>query len=99
MSHRYQNIPVYINDDGRNYRTNPLYPEVPPTEDDTYIITNVGDRYDILALKFYGDVNLWWIIPASNTSTKDNLAIEPGIQLRIPADKNEALRLYELLNR
>lgn len=95
---RYNNIAQYQTEGGRKFKRNPLYPTVPPTEDDIYIITTVGDRYDTLAMQFYNDSSLWWIIAASNNYERASLIVKPGIQLRIPADKNQAIQLYNELN-
>jgi len=81
---RYRNIPVRTLE-GKDYRKNALYPDIPVSENDYYVITTVGDRFDILAQQFYNDVNLWWIIAAANpTVRRDTLFITPGYQLRIP---------------
>ena len=83
---RYRNIPVRILE-GREYRKNALYPDIPVSENDYYVISTVGDRFDILAQQFYNDVNLWWIIAAANPNVRrDTLFITPGLQLRIPID-------------
>ena len=68
-------------------------------EEDIYVITTGTDRYDTLALQFYGDSSLWWIIASANVSKKDGLAVEQGIQLRIPADSSTALEVFEEVNK
>lgn len=95
---RYKDIESTATDSGRRYKSNPIYPTVPPTEDDIYIITTIGDRYDTLALQFYKDSSLWWVIASANNHQKASLAVTPGIQLRIPASKSEAIRLYNEVN-
>jgi nucleoid-associated protein YgaU len=99
MANRYKDITILKDSTGKQYRRQVFYPDVPLSDDDTYLITTQGDRYDILAFDYYGDVELWWIIACANNATRDGLAIEPGIQIRIPADKNQVIRLYEKLNR
>lgn len=98
MADRYKNIQILSNEEGRGYRSNPIYPSLPPSEDDIYVQTTIGDRYDTLALQFYKDTSLWWIIAAANNHQKASLVTTPGIQLRIPADKTEALRLFKEVN-
>lgn len=80
------------------YKSNPIYPSIPASEDDFYILSTVGDRYDSLALRFYGDSKLWWIIASANNSTKASLAVPPGEQIRIPASKERAIELFNTLN-
>jgi len=81
------------------YRT-VRYPEVPVTDNDIYVITTVGDRLDLLAADYYGDVTLYWIISAANNNLpQDSLSITPGTQIRIPVDVSETIMRYNLLNR
>ena len=86
MGVRYQTIEELKSDSGRRYYKNAVYPDIPVTEDDIYVISTGGDRYDTLAQQFYGDSRLWWVIASANTSKTDGLIVKPGIQLRIPAD-------------
>ena len=57
---------------GRQYYSGTKYPEVPLDFSDTYVYANQGDRFDTLALQYYGDSSLWWIISISNDSLKQN---------------------------
>lgn len=98
MSNRYRNIEIESNGDGvRAFKTT-VYPDIPLSENDTYVITTGGDRYDTLAQQFYGNANLWWIIASANNSKKDGLIVEPGIQLRIPASAASVIELFDELN-
>lgn len=96
---RYENIKLTRTDEGTSYINNPIYPEIPLSEDDFYVITTAGDRYDTLSQQFYGDPSLWWIIAAANNSTRSALTVEKGVQLRIPGSKEQALQLYADVNR
>jgi hypothetical protein len=98
MPHRYTNITKVNTPEGRRYITNPFYPNIPETSEDIYVITNQGDRYDLLAQSFYGDINLWWIIATANNTTQDDLSITPGKQIRIPANKDLAISLFNAAN-
>ena len=55
---------------------------------DTYVISQDGDRLDLLAHQFYGDASLWWYIAQANHLNTMN--IEPGTSLRIPASTESA---------
>jgi len=81
------------------YRPN-FYPEIPESVDDIWVITDFGDRLDLLANQFYEDVTLYWIIAAANPNKINfgSLFINEGTQLRIPANVNEVLRSYQILN-
>ena len=96
---RYDTVDKYKTEEGKTYYTNPIYPFIPESEDDIYIIAGVSDRYDVLALEFYNDSSLWWIIASSNNHQRASLNATPGKQLRIPADKALALRLFEEVNK
>ena len=98
MADRYRDIKELTSEDGSKYRTNSIYPTIPETEDDIYVITTGGDRYDTLARQFYGDSSLWWVIASANNSKKDGLIVEQGVQLRIPANPGNILSLYEEFN-
>jgi len=55
MAERTRNIEVFRTKAGKRYFANVMYPNIPVDEQDTYLITTGGDRYDTLALQFYGD--------------------------------------------
>lgn len=95
---RYINIDRVTSEEGKQYRSNPIYPSIPPSAEDFYILSSVGDRYDTLALKFYGDPRLWWIIASANNFNKASLVVEPGIQLRIPSNSTQAIEQFNSLN-
>jgi len=99
MPDRYRNIQELRTTSGRRYLKNAIYPDIPVSENDTYIMTTGGDRYDTLAQQFYGDSSLWWVIASANTSKTDGLIVEQGVQLRIPFDGLAALSQFEELNR
>jgi hypothetical protein len=96
---RYENIgSSRYSGTGSLYYTNNIYPDVPVTENDNYVITVLGDRFDILANSFYGDPTLWWIIASANSIPGDSLYPEPGSQLRIPVDVRSILDQYKSIN-
>lgn len=99
MPNRYQNIPLSKADaTGSQYYQNNVYPDVQVVDGDSYVITTVGDRLDILANDFYGDVSFWWVIASANALTGDSLYIEPGTQLRIPVDVKSTFDEYRQFN-
>ena len=79
---------------------NALYPTVPLSKQDTYVTTVTGDRLDLLAHQFYGDVRLWWVITAANPDVirRDSYALKPGIEIRIPGNHNLVVRTFERIN-
>jgi hypothetical protein len=99
MANRYENIQTVKSVNNRNYKHNVIYPEIAPSPDDFYVITSVGDRYDILAKQFYNDHTLWWIIASANNAQKASLIPTPGIQIRIPGNKDQVIQLYNRINK
>ena len=83
----------------RRYYDSLLDPTIPLSYDDIYVVTTIGDRLDLLAWKYYTNAELWWIISAANPELrKDSLYLDPGIQLRIPAEYNTVLNLLKEQN-
>ena len=84
---RYSNIPILpSNGDLPRRYINLKYPEIPAEFSDIYVYTTRGDRYDTLALTYYSDTTLWWVISRSNPSQpNDTLYPNVGAQIRIPA--------------
>ena len=87
--------------DRKRYYTTIKYPEIPLSVDDFYIITTIGDRLDNLANQFYEDVNLWWVITSANPDIikRDSFMLEPGIEIRIPADLQTILENFDEFNK
>ena len=81
------------------YLSSVIYPKIKASNDDMYVISDMGDRLDILALKYYGDQNLWWIIATANNLNEASYSITPGIQLRIPANVSKILNDLEKINK
>ncbi|MAH43604.1 hypothetical protein CL614_07865 [archaeon] len=60
-----------------------IYSSIPESDGDIYVITQMGDRLDLLAYQFYKDVSLWWYIAKANGLKF--MTIPAGTRLRIPA--------------
>lgn len=75
------------------------YPEIPLSENDIYVYTTQGDRYDVLALNYYGDSSLWWIIATANPNIGlSTLVIPEGVQIRIPNNISAVINDFRLIN-
>ena len=87
--------------DRKRYYTAIKYPEIPLSVDDFYVITTIGDRLDNLANQFYEDVNLWWVITSANPDIikRDSFMLEPGVEIRIPANLQTILENFDELNK
>ena len=96
---RYTNIPVVKSTYKKRAYATVRYPEIPRSFGDTYVYTTIGDRYDTLALQYYGDSSLWWIISSANGNlVQDSLTPPLGTQLRIPPNPTPIIAEYEEIN-
>ena len=105
---RYQDITVLRTDTGKPYYKTTLYPQVPLSVNDIYVITGDGDRFDILAQQYYGDPTLYWVISIANTAVagtdlptdlpQNSLIIPEGTQIRIPANYANIIRSFNVIN-
>jgi phage tail protein X len=99
---RYQDIKVLRDSDvlkGVRFYATVKYPEIPLSPNDVYVLTNEGDRLDLLAQQYYGNVNLYWIISTANDNLQQNsLLLPPGSQIRIPQDLSSIISAFRNLN-
>lgn len=99
MDYRYQNINILKRDiTGERYYSNNVYPDIELSPEDSYVIAVLGDRLDLLALDFYGDVSFWWVIASANSLQGDSLYLQPGSQIRIPANLSGIISNYKIIN-
>lgn len=104
---RYSNVKELKNQNrnvgslGDNYYKNVTYPEIKISSDDIYVITEFGDRLDLLANQFYGDVSLYWVIAIANPDKVNmgSLFLTEGSQIRIPSNVVQIVDSYNLLNK
>ena len=96
---RYQNIPRLKTSEGKNYYKMVKYPNIPLSETDLYVICNATDRYDKLALSYYNDPSLWWVIASANNATNQSSIFPPtGSYIRIPFSPDESINEFNILN-
>ena len=96
---RYQNIPKTKSDGKVIYQTS-RYPEVPLSDNDIYVYTSQGDRFDVLSQQFYKDSSLWWIISIANTNkiNQSTILIPEGVQIRIPSNYPNVIKNFNKIN-
>jgi len=83
----------------KKYLESTIYPIIRASDNDMYIISEAGDRLDLLANKYYGDQSKWWIIATANNINDATFYVESGIQLRIPMDTNKILNDLQNINK
>ena len=100
MANRYAYSKVIqSNETKKQYLESTIYPKIKANDNDFYIISEAGDRLDLLANKYYNDKTKWLIIATANNINDATFYVEPGIQLRIPSDVNAVMNSLEKLNK
>jgi hypothetical protein len=99
MANRYIYTNIKENKGKKRYMESTTYPKIFPDDNDIYIITEQGDRLDILADKYYKNPTMWWIIATANNINDANFYVKPGIQLRIPANVAKILNDLQKINK
>ena len=98
MPSRYSNTKIKRDKSGiRVYKTT-YYPDIPIKDTDQFIYPHFGDRLDVLAHKFYGDVTLWWVIAKAN-GLKGKMYAPQNTEIRIPGNVSKVLEDFYNLNR
>ena len=83
---RYQFNQPKVKKDRKRIQGQTVYPAILPKSSDMYITVRDGQRLDTLALEYYGDPSMWWIIAQANNITGGTLFVKPGKRIRIPMD-------------
>jgi len=94
MASRYQNNETKKLNDGRTVYKSKLYPKIPKSDQDIYIVTQTGDRLDSIAYQFFEDASLWWIIASANNIHDAPFGLPDGTQLRIPINYIDILNNF-----
>jgi hypothetical protein len=95
---RYDYFPLeQISSSGKRVLGTVLYPEIELSDTDIYVQSKDSDRLDLLAFRYYKDVNLWWIIAHAN-KIKGTFYTGTDKQLRIPMNLQKILNDYYKLN-
>lgn len=97
---RYRDIKQRLTRRNKRYYTNTILPVVPLDLNDSYIITDIGDRLDNLSQQFYNTPDYWWVISAANPNKfkKGSYFVAPGTQIRIPANPRDYIDSFNRLN-
>ena len=99
MPSRYEFTKVMRNKKGQRVYKPTLYPNIPLDDNDIFLWTTDGDRLDNLAFKYYKDPSLWWMISKANSNIDyGKVALNAGIQIRIPMNVEKTLKDLEKLN-
>tara|TARA_R100001163_G_C5035804_1_gene175005 strand:- start:756 stop:1052 length:297 start_codon:yes stop_codon:yes gene_type:complete len=91
-------IASQIKDDSEKRKLSTIIISASPDTTDTVIRTSTPQRLDKLALDFYADASLWWIIATVNQLGKGTLIVPRNTTIRIP-DKERVLSEIEQKNK
>ena len=100
MADRLKNIKRRVTKDRKIHYKNILFPEIPLDVNDIYAMSRVGDRLDLIAYRFYGSTELWWIIASANPSIVkgDGFGLKPGLTIRIPNNPEVIVQSFYRIN-
>lgn len=85
---------TYITIDGYEFWDLIHYPEVPAQTDDVQHTVLGNERIDMLARRYYDDVNAKWVIKLANDIELEPVTFNPGDILRIPSPRYVKEILY-----
>ncbi len=81
---RYEDCEI-LKEGGKEYLGVRLPVEIPPRPDDRFHTVVTGDRLDVLAYRYLGNADFWWVICDSNEIAFPFEIVVP-VQLRIPEE-------------
>jgi hypothetical protein len=85
---RYQNVGLYQATDAAGRTVTALKPRFIPPTAAGYLQGFTADmRLDLLAYKFYGNPEKFWLIADANDAMDPEDLLQPGRQLLIPPDR------------
>lgn len=90
---RYQQNPTFTRWDGKRVMTSTIYPTIPYSTGDLYVVTGDADFLDILSQKYYSDPSYWWVIAQAN-GLRATMKAPSGMQLRIPSNLQSILAAF-----
>jgi len=85
---RYEKVPTYevTTADGRQIRALTSRP-IPNPPAGFFHTVGAEDRLDLLAYRYYGNAQKFWVIADANDELDPEALLVPGRQLRIPPDR------------
>ena len=95
---RYDSAKIRRDKNGTRYYKPTIVPNVPIKDSDIFVYPVYGDRFDIIAQRYYNDSTLWWIIAKANELSKGQISPDPLKKLRIPIEIDDILESVEKSN-
>ncbi len=88
---RYKTTPIRTDKNGTRHYSPTLVSSIPIKDSDIFIFAKEGERFDMLAQKYYNDSNLWWIIAKANDMSNGKIGVATDKKLRIPLEIDDIL--------
>ena len=95
---RYDSAKIRRDKNGTRYYKPTIVPNVPIKDSDIFVYPVYGDRFDIIAQRYYNDSTLWWIIAKANELSKGQISPDPLKKLRIPTEIDDILESVQKSN-
>lgn len=95
---KYDNSKLLRDENGTRYLNRIEYPVIPIQDSDITIRGVIGQRFDNLANKYYGNPKLWWIIARANNQNNGSMYTEISKEYRIPQEIVLILQKFKELN-
>ena len=81
---RYSTTSIMYDENGKRRYNTIILPNPEGNATDIFIQTTTPDRLDKLALVFYEDETMWWVIAQANGLGKGTYMVPADTRLRIP---------------
>ena len=95
---RYDSAKIRKDKNGTRYYKPTIVPNVPIKDSDIFVYPVYGDRFDMIAQRYYNDSTLWWIIAKANELSKGQISPDPLKKLRIPTEIDDILESVQKSN-
>lgn len=84
MAKYINNITVETTDSGKRYYTSAILESYVPSDTDFTYTAQLGDRWDLLASRYYGSARYWYVLARANGGIDGSIFITPGTKVIIP---------------
>jgi len=82
---RYINPPkINKTEEGKRYYSTVIPKTIALNEFSQQYIAKIGDRWDNIAYKFYGNPARWYLLAQANDAVNGSIFIKPGTVIKIP---------------
>ena len=95
---RYNKSKLLRDENGTRYLNRIEYPVIPIQDSDIKLRGVIGQTFENLANKYYGNPNLWWIIARANNQNNGSMYTEISKEYRIPQEITLILQKFKELN-